>query len=174
MADEARIELGQGRARLREAIDEARRVVSELRPPTLDDFGLVEGLRHYASDASQAEGWQLEFMAELGEVDVAPAVETAIFRIAQEALTNVRKHAHTMRIRVTLESDGRRLMLEVRDWGCGFDLEAFSEESERLGLVGMNERAALLGGECQIESHPQQGTTVWVSVPTISAIMTES
>jgi signal transduction histidine kinase len=162
---QAESELSMGRARLREAITEARWVVSELRPAVLEDFGLVSGLRHYATEISELENWQLEFVADLSDVKLHPGIETAIFRIAQEALTNARKYANPDRIRVALQTDETNLTLEVRDWGRGFDIEAFSEERQQLGLVGMQERAALLGGEFQIESQPGKGTLILVYLP---------
>jgi signal transduction histidine kinase len=165
LAGKAKSELGRGRARLREAITEARWVVSELRPAVLEDFGLVSGLRHYATEISELENWQLEFVADLSDVKLNPAVETAIFRIAQEALTNARKYTNPDRIRVALQTDETNLTLEVQDWGRGFNIQALSEESQRLGLVGMQERTVLLGGEFQIESQPGKGTRISAHLP---------
>ncbi len=165
LSGQAHDELHRGRARLQEAIDEARRVVSELRPAALEDFGLAAGLRHYAAEISAREGWQLEFVAELDGVRLNRAAETAIFRIVQEALTNARKYAGARRVRVALQMDASSLKVEVRDWGRGFDTARLSEESQRLGLVGMQERAALLGGTCRVESRPGEGTRIVVQIP---------
>jgi signal transduction histidine kinase len=158
-------ELRMGRARLREAIKEARWVVSELRPATLEDFGLVSGLRQYATELSELEDWQLEFVADLGRVKLNPAVETAIFRITQEALTNARKYARPERVRVSLHIDEGDLLLEVRDWGHGFQLNSLTEESHHLGLIGMRERATLLGGDLRVESQPGEGTRIVARIP---------
>jgi signal transduction histidine kinase len=163
--NQTQAELNLGRARLHEAINEARQVVSELRPAALEDYGLVGGLRHYVTELSQREKWQLEFSAPPGEIKLAPAIEAAIFRIAQEALTNTRKHAAAGRVRVALQLEAAELHLQVQDWGQGFNLAAISEESRRLGLVGMRERAALLNGECRVTSQPGQGTRIWVHIP---------
>jgi signal transduction histidine kinase len=111
------------------------------------------------------ENWQLEFVADLSDVKLNPAVETAIFRIAQEALTNARKYTNPDRIRVALQTDETNLTLEVQDWGRGFNIQALSEESQRLGLVGMQERTVLLGGEFQIESQPGKGTRISAHLP---------
>jgi two-component system sensor histidine kinase DegS len=163
LEDQARAELALARARLHEAIEEARRVVSELRPAALEEFGLVGGLRQYVIEMAQTENWKVEFNAEPAQMKLDPAIEAAIFRITQEALTNARKHASTSQIRVSLQATETDLTLIVQDWGRGFNPTAISEE--RLGLLGMYERAALLGGECQIESQPGQGARVWIRVP---------
>jgi signal transduction histidine kinase len=165
LGDQARAEFALARARLHEAIEEARRVVSELRPAALEEFGLVSGLRHYVTEMARTENWKVEFNAEPAQMKLDPAIEAAIFRITQEALTNVRKHAGTGRIRVSLQATETDLTLIVQDWGRGFNPAAISEEDQSLGLLGMYERAALLGGECQIESQPGQGARVWIRVP---------
>jgi signal transduction histidine kinase len=163
---QAGTELNLARARLQEAISEARQVVSELRPTALEDYdGLVSGLRHYVTEMSQRENWQLEFIAPPGEVKLEPVIEAAIFRIIQEALSNSRKYAATSRIRVALQLDETELQLQVQDWGRGFNLADISEESQHLGLVGMRERTALLDGECQVTSQPGQGTNICVRIP---------
>ncbi|GAB4443196.1 MAG: hypothetical protein Kow0031_25370 [Anaerolineae bacterium] len=158
-------ELQRGQARLREAIKEARWVVSELRPSTLEDFGLVSGLRQYATELSELEKWQLEFVAELGRITLNPAVETAIFRIAQEALTNVRKYAQPERVRVCLRIEQAHLLLEIRDWGRGFDISQLTDERRHFGLTGMHERAMLLGGDLRVESRPGEGTKIVAAIP---------
>ncbi len=163
LEDQTRAELALARARLHEAIEEARRVVSELRPAALEEFGLVGGLRQYVTEMAQTEDWKVEFIAEPAQIELDPAIESAIFRITQEALTNARKYAGTSQIRVSLLATETDLTLIVQDWGRGFNPATVSEE--RLGLVGMRERAALLGGECRIESQPGQGVQVWIRVP---------
>ncbi len=162
---QAAAELQMGQARLREAIKEARWVVSELRPAALEDFGLVSGVRQYATELSELEAWQLEFVADLGHVKLNPAVETAIFRIAQEALTNARKYANPERVRVSLHIDKNNLLLEVRDWGRGFDVNSLADGRRHFGLTGMHERAMLLDGDLKIESWPGKGTRIAVQIP---------
>jgi signal transduction histidine kinase len=158
-------ELNLARARLQEAIAEARQVVSELRPTALEDYGLLSGLRHYVTEISRTEGWHLEFAAPPGEVRLEPAIEAAVFRIVQEALSNTRKYAAASRIRVALQFGESVLYLQVRDWGRGFNLADMSEENQHWGLVGMRERAALLNGDCQITSRPGEGTRIDVRIP---------
>src|SRR5215210_9100004 len=94
-------------------------------------------------------------------------METALYRVAQEALTNVRKHAHTTRVHITLAKRGQSVYLEVRDRGRGFEQPAILEESgpgERVSLFSMRERIALLGGELKIRSRPGAGTSVVAEV----------
>jgi len=162
---QAGAELQRGQARVREAIKEARWVVSELRPATLEDFGLVSGLRQYATELSELEEWQLEFVADLEHVKLNPAVETAIFRIAQEALTNARKYANPRRVRVSLHIDEGYLLLEVRDWGHGFNIDTLTDGRRHSGLTGMHERAMLLDGDLKIESQPGDGTKIIAHIP---------
>lgn len=162
---QAAAELQMGQARIREAIKEARWVVSELRPAALEDFGLVSGLRQYATELSELEAWQLEFVGDLGRVKLNPAVETAIFRIAQEALTNARKYANPERVRVSLHIDNHDLLLEVRDWGCGFDVNSLTDARRHFGLTGMQERTTLLDGNLKIESWPEKGTRIVARIP---------
>jgi signal transduction histidine kinase len=158
-------ELLMARTRLQEAIREVRWVVAELRPTELEDFGLVDGLRQYAKKIAQVESWQLTFAADLDGDLITPAVETAVFRIIQEALTNIRKHARSDRVRLSLTAAGGQLTILVQDWGAGFDLAHLGSENTYLGLVGMQERTMLLDGELFIESHPGIGTTIRAQIP---------
>jgi len=158
-------ELDVSRTLVKQSIDEARRVIAELRPTVVDDFGLVEGLRRYVNDVGEAQKWQVEFTNETGNIKVSPPVDAAIFRIAQEALANARKHAQTDSIRVALKVDDQTFVLSVQDWGRGFDPSAFPDDLSHLGLVSMHERAEMIGGVCQIKSTPGKGTTVDVRLP---------
>ncbi len=157
---QAQVEFGLVRTRLKEAIEEVRWVVSELRPTELEDFGLVDALRMYVTKISEIENWQVEFSADLGQITLSSTVESAVFRITQEAINNVRKHAYTSKILVQLKNEEDYITLKIQDWGCGFNLADMSGENERLGLIGMKERAALIGGQLEIESQPEQGTIV--------------
>ncbi|MCP4289098.1 MAG: GAF domain-containing protein, partial [Gammaproteobacteria bacterium] len=133
-------ELSLVRMRLQESIREVRWVVSELRPTELEDFGLVDGLRQYATKVAQAQKWQLTFATDLDAGLMAPAVETAVFRIVQEALTNIRKHAYSKRVSLSLATADSCLTIQVQDWGAGFDVNRLGGENTHLGLVGMQER----------------------------------
>ncbi len=160
-----RQELEASRRLIQSAIDEARRVISELRPTVVEDLGLADGLRRYVIDLSAAQGWRCETHINLNGIELSLPAETAIFRIAQEALSNARKHSHTDSIKVQLQRDDADLVLTVHDSGCGFDLVGLSDESSGVGLVSMRERARTLGGTCDITSQPGGGTAVSVRVP---------
>lgn len=151
---------------VRRTVGEARRVIANLRPTALDDLGLAAALSLEVERLRDAD-WQVEYDEELGDERLPAAVETALFRIAQEALTNARKHAQTQQVRVTIQRPAPdTVLLEVRDWGRGFDpAERDDEEAgpgERVGLSGMRERVSMLGGELEIQSSPGSGTRICV------------
>jgi signal transduction histidine kinase len=151
----------------RRTIREARRVVANLRPTALDDFGLAAALRLQVRELHD-EGWEITCDEALGPDRLPSAVETALYRLTQEALTNVRKHAGTTRVHLMVRRCDRVVRLEVRDWGCGFVPEAVEPgigPGERMGLLGMHERVDLLGGWCEVLSQPGAGTQVVVEVP---------
>jgi PAS domain S-box-containing protein len=148
---------------VRRTVAEARRVIADLRPTTLDDLGLVTAARLQVEEM-RAGGYEASFEETLGDERLPATLETTLFRVVQEALTNVRKHAETDRVRVTLghRADGV-VRLEVRDWGRGFEPTAVADgggPGERVGLSSMRERVALLGGHLDIRSEPGGGTSV--------------
>jgi PAS domain S-box-containing protein len=146
---------------------DTRRLLAGLRPAALDDLGLAAALRQHTTDL-RADGLRVELQTDLGEERPPPAVETALFRIAQEALNNVRKHAGTSSARVSLSREGACLRLTIEDDGCGLPPNYAADPAGRhLGLRGMRERAALLGGQLAISSSPGQGTQVVAEVPLI-------
>ncbi|HEU4793608.1 MAG TPA: GAF domain-containing sensor histidine kinase, partial [Nitrolancea sp.] len=171
---EAREDLEHAVELARRTVRDARRVVNNLRPTTLDDFGLAAALRLHVEEL-RAEGWQIGYQEALGDDRLPPLVETALFRVAQESLTNVRKHAQTTQANVTLDRRRDMVLLEVQDWGRGFDPTGVREAGagERVGLPGMRERIAWLGGHCMIESEPGGGTRVIVEVPLEGAVVHE-
>jgi signal transduction histidine kinase len=125
-------------------------------------------MQHYLEELAQEAGWEVEFIADTGGLSLPPDKETAIFRIFQEALTNARKHASTPKISVALTRAGlpsNILSLVIKDWGKGFEPNYGPSSLYRYGLLGMRERARMLGGTCIIESHSGQGTTVVVRLP---------
>ncbi len=159
-------QLLQARALAQRSVQEARRVIAGLRPTALDDFGLATALR-IELDALRADGWEVAYDERLGG-RLAPLVETALFRVAQEALSNVRKHAGTRRVRVSLRRGRGTVCLEVRDWGRGFRAghgAGGARPGERVGIPGMQERISLLGGRCAVRSHLGAGTRVIATVP---------
>jgi PAS domain S-box-containing protein len=165
---EAGHELDRAAQRIKSAIREGRRVISELRPSTLDDFGLVEAVRRLLRDLAAQEGWEWDLDVDLGAWNAEPSMETSVFRIVQEALTNVRKHADTRKVAVRMAAQGGVLRVEVQDWGKGFNVAtalAEARAAHRLGLAGITDRARLLDGRSEVASAPGQGTCVKVEVP---------
>jgi PAS domain S-box-containing protein len=151
----------------RQTVQEARRVVKGLRPTTLDDFGLATAVRQLVEEL-QNDGWEIGYEETLGKERLPIEVEITLYRVAQEALNNVQTHAQTTAAGVTLTHWGRKVRLEVRDEGRGFDPSAVSGEEgpvERMGLSSMRERVALLGGELEIRSKPGTGTSLVAEVP---------
>jgi PAS domain S-box-containing protein len=160
---------------LQQTVGEARNVVADLRPTVLDDFGLSTALRLQVERLSE-EGLRASYEETLGGERLPEAVETALFRVAQEALTNVRKHARADRVHVALERRGQALRLQVRDWGRGFvpdGVTGGADPGEKVGLSSMRERIALLRGRFEIHSEPGAGTVVEAEVPLQDAIDTE-
>jgi signal transduction histidine kinase len=163
----ARTALDRAVELVQRTVREARRVIAGLRPTALDDFGLATALQ-LEVEALRAEGWPVSYEADLGDGRLPPTIETALFRVAQEALTNVRKHAGHTRVALSLQRRGPLVRLEVRDWGRGLGAAGPAEGArpgERVGLLGMRERVALLGGRCAAEGRPGAGTRVVAEVP---------
>ena len=148
---------------------DARHLALELHPPELDDVGLASALRTYVAQWSERYGTDVEFeMTGLTEVPVPTEVATTIYRIVQEALTNIAKHAHATHVSVLVERVEGEMRLIVEDDGLGFEVErtiARATRERRLGVAGMHERAALVGGAVTIESSRGSGTTVYVRLP---------
>ena len=148
-------------------VREARALIAGLRPTALHDFGLAAAVR-LEVEALRAEGWDATCEDELGADRLPAAVETALYRVAQEALTNVRKHAGPTRVWVALRRDEQGVRLEIRDWGSGFRQAAVrggTGRREHVGLTGMVERMAVLGGRCTVRSRRGGGTHVVAEVP---------
>ena len=165
---EATEELDEVIDRLEQTIKEARRVIADLRPTVLDDLGLAAALRQQVDTTCADEGVEVSYEEALGEARLPARLETALFRIAQEALANMCKHAETEQAHVALERVGGSVRLRVRDWGRGFrpaEEKDGGEPGEKVGLSSMRERAALLGGALKLRSEPGSGTLVTVEIP---------
>ena len=153
---------------LRESIYEARRLIGQLRPAGLDDFGLVHALRLYVAPLSTAEDWQVSLKVDPNWGTLPPALEAAVFRMVQEAVTNARKYSDVRRLEIELQAPADELVISVRDWGPGFDpsaVTAIPEQGLHMGLIGIRERARLWGGQCRIDSRPGDGTRITVRIP---------
>jgi PAS domain S-box-containing protein len=141
-----------------------RRIAADLRPVMLDDLGLVPALEHLLHDLSQRTGIVVSLDAEETAVDFGEPLASALYRIAQEALTNVARHAGATEVEVTITSDDDRLVLAVRDNGKGYDAE-LAARRKSYGVLGIRERARTLGGEARIERLTAGGTLVEVVIP---------
>lgn len=141
-----------------------RRIAAELRPGILDDLGLAAAVEWQAKEFAQRTGIRMEVQAALPEAEVPRPIATALFRVLQESLTNVARHAAATQVWVNLRRQQGHLVLEVQDDGCGFRAAELAKPGA-FGVLGMRERILPLRGACDIRSEPGQGTTVWVSVP---------
>jgi signal transduction histidine kinase len=166
--DEARgtEEVHEATASLRElvvtALQDVRRLAVELRPKALDDFGLVPALERLSQTFMEQTGMDVKLTDALGGRRLPPDTETALYRIVQEALTNIVKHAHARRVSILLTLMDRSAAAVIEDDGVGFDPNV---EHEGLGLLGIRERLQLLGGHLTIESSAGSGTTLRAEVP---------
>jgi two-component system sensor histidine kinase UhpB len=149
-----------------QALEEVRNMARELRPTTLDDLGLVAAAQSYTEHCAELLGFGVTFRADSFTQRLAPHVELVLYRVIQEALTNVARHANAHHVEVWLSQEGARAVATIRDDGLGFDVEAMLASKERgLGLFGMQERMALVGGRLQLSAWRGGGTLVRAEVP---------
>ena len=152
---------------VQQTVGEARDIIADLRPTVLDDFGLATAIRQQVERLGGEER-RIDYEETLGGERLPAVVETALYRVAQEALTNVRKHASSARTELTLHRLDRSVRLRVRDWGRGFRTDEVTNgggPGERVGLSSMRERVVLLGGSLKLHSEPGYGTEVVAEVP---------
>ena len=154
-----------GMQMLQRAHFEARRLISGVRPPILDESGIAAAITHLVYEQSAEDGPKIEFRSNVQAERLAPILENAVYRIAQESLGNACRHSGGKKVKVVLNQVGDALHLEVQDWGAGFDPDAVSED--RFGLEGIRQRVRLLDGECFIQSKPGRGTRIRVRLPII-------
>lgn len=153
--------LDVSRSLLRNALAEARRLISGLRPPILDEAGVVAAIDYLVRE--QTDDCRTEFVHQVRSERLAPLLESALFRICQEALTNIRKHSGARHATIELIEEEEVVRLTVRDDGAGFDPAAV--QGRPFGLQGIRERTRLLGGQANIASAPGAGTTIAVVLP---------
>ena len=161
-APEHREELDQAREAVRRALDEVRRISSELRPEMLEHLGLVSALTELSSSFARASGVRVDREFDTSLPKLAPEVELAVYRIAQEGLTNVARHAQASRVTIRLELGHDSVVLRLADDGRGFA----ATPVEHGGLRSMRERALLVGGALAIKAAPEGGVEVRLEVPT--------
>jgi len=166
--EQGRRELDRILGQVRTTVSDARRVIANLRPTALDDLGLAAAISLEVERLNE-EGYQVDFEEHLGDESLPREIEIALFRVAQEALTNIRKHAGTKWLKIELRRRDTEVYLEVRDFGHGFDPAALQtlggRPGERVGFAGMRERVGMLGGEFEIQSRPEAGTFVAAIIP---------
>jgi NO-binding membrane sensor protein with MHYT domain len=151
-----------------DALGRVRTLSVELRPPVLDDLGLGAAVSWYAKRSGERGGYEVEVDNSLGATRLPEAIETAGFRIVQQALTNISRHASASRVRITLDRGPREVRLVIADDGSGFDVVAArmrAESGESLGLLDMREMATLAGGSLTLASAPGRGSTVRARFP---------
>ncbi len=148
----------------RDALTEMRSLIQQLRPKTVAELGLVPALQAHVAERQKRDGLKVVLRVD-GESRLLVEVEEALFRVVQEALNNVVKHAGTDQAEVSLNLEGEAVSVTVADHGAGFDPTFIGSEVSHLGLTGMHERVKALGGSLNIESHPGAGTNIRVKVP---------
>ncbi len=148
---------------LRRSLAEARRLISGLRPPILDESGIMAAIGHLVHDITAQGGPEVEVHSRIRFDRLDPVLENAVYRIAQECLTNSCRHSHSEKVKIDLIEHEGRIRIRITDWGTGFDPEGVPEN--RFGLDGIRERARILGGRAEITSRIGAGTTILVELP---------
>jgi len=146
------------------SIDSVQRIAAELRPGVLDDFGLLAAIEWQAQEFEKRTGIACNLVLAIEDIHLDDAASTALFRIVQESLTNVARHAEATTVAISLKQEQNKLHLKVKDNGKGIAQEALSG-SASLGILGMRERARFLGGQFAISGLPKKGTTVEATIP---------
>ena len=159
----ARAALAELREQVVSALQDVRRLAVELRPAVLDDFGLVPALERLTDAFAEQSDVRVDFHSALGELRLPSEVETTLYRVVQESLTNIVKHANARSVSVSIARRASTVAAVIEDDGAGFDQRAVREES--VGLLGMRERLSFVDGRLEIESRPGAGTTIVAEVP---------
>jgi signal transduction histidine kinase len=152
-------------ALLGQTIDDIRNLTFELRPSMLDDFGLIPALRWYIDNYGRRSSIKVSLKTRNKEYRFPPEVVITLYRIIQEALTNVAKHSGATEASVSVSQKGSTAILSVRDNGIGFDLNRALLAPKGMGLLNIKERVDMLGGDFEIISHPRKGTKLNIQIP---------
>ena len=147
-----------------ETVKTVRRIASDLRPGILDDLGLIAALEWQCTEFEKRTGVKLNFHTAIPEIELDKKCAIGVFRVYQEVLTNVARHAHANLVETNIEVVGNTFKMSVKDNGKGFDANE-AKNKNTLGLIGINERVAMLNGTLELESHINKGTRVTISVP---------
>jgi PAS domain S-box-containing protein len=156
---------------LRQGHFEVRRLISGVRPPILDQSGVMAAIAHLIHEPPFDQGPMIDFRSRVSFNRLDPILENVVYRIVQEGLTNARNHSNSSKILVSLVQRGGRLRIEIRDWGVGFDPKAVRENC--FGLKGIRQRARILRGKCSIKSKAGEGTAVIVELPVVEQEVNE-
>jgi two-component system sensor histidine kinase UhpB len=165
---QARMHVQELRKLTAQALDEIRRIALELRPKILEDLGLCEALAWRTDELNAHGGVRASLQTAGMEHRLSRDLELTLYRVAQEAMTNVARHAQARSASVTLRQGNGQVTLSVEDDGVGFDAEARLAHASGLGLAGMRERLALVGGTLEVRSAPGRGTHLIASAPAVS------
>jgi signal transduction histidine kinase len=145
-------------------ITSVRKIATDLRPSILDDLGLTAALEWQGEEFKKRSGTDVKFINKVGEILLNPQAVTSIFRIYQELLTNIARHANASFVTTTLEKKDDNLYFSITDNGSGFNLETINNK-RTLGLLGIKERTLLLGGTYEFKSTPGKGSETVISIP---------
>lgn len=160
--------LGEAHTLTQRTLEQVRTLALDLRPAMLDDLGLIPTLRSYVGRYTRRTGIEITLEARGMEARLGAEIETALYRIAQEALTNVARHAGAQKIHICFERTASAVTASIRDDGCGFDVERMTGPGSApagMGLLGIRERVHALGGCFTLQSRPDQGTVLFVELP---------
>ncbi|HEX6430950.1 MAG TPA: histidine kinase [Niastella sp.] len=147
---------------LNETIRTVRRIATELRPSMLDDLGLIEAIEWQSKEFEKRSGIQISFESTIPHLPVANSIATSLFRIYQEALTNIGRHANAKHVYSKLQLENDNIILIIKDDGIGFDIQTLGVK-KTLGLLGMKERTLMMGGRFEINSKAGEGTTIVIT-----------
>jgi signal transduction histidine kinase len=148
---------------LRDTLDEARRIANRLKPPVLDDFGVIAGVNHLLYEMRRSSAAEIEFLPSGDLESISFSMKNTAFRIIQELFANACNHGKSQKIRLEMSCNESILRIAIKDWGVGFDPAKLSEEN--FGLRMIQERARLLNGRTTIHSAPGKGTRIVVDLP---------
>jgi two-component system sensor histidine kinase DegS len=160
-----RSELGTLRGQFRNSLDSVRAMIYDLRPPELTELGLADAMRNYASEWETRCGIKVSSKLDTGDTAMSPQQELAVYRVLQEALQNVHKHAQASAVGIVWQRSAGNWVLHVTDDGIGFDLVKAARRAKSVGLLSMRERASLIGGSLEIQSSPGKGSAVTLLLP---------
>ncbi|MFC2010996.1 sensor histidine kinase, partial [Chloroflexota bacterium] len=165
--DKTQDELASMEITLDKSVKELRRVVIGLRPPALEELGLSHALRQSLEDL-KADGLVCRFSEVGAPLRLPPSIEITVYRVVQEALNNIRKHAKATKANLRLLFQEDKFLVEIRDNGRGFDLSQTMDSAisvGHMGLLGMKQRAEMMGGDIRIKTDEGTGTTITLSIP---------